>query len=68
VIIRQIGRFASVRSLARLFLSPSKKRGTAPPSIESHDRELDRGQLEALIVRQQTTIDEITLLPLTGKP
>ena len=48
--------------LAHLFLSPSKKSATAPPSLTSEKAQLEVGQLKALLAQQQAAMDEINLL------
>jgi hypothetical protein len=55
--------------LANLFLSPAKKKSSAPQQATVENTPaLDIGQLQALMTQQQTAIDEINLLLVTGQP
>jgi voltage-gated potassium channel Kch len=69
IIIIGVGIFGTFTGyLANLFLSPSKKQTSAPrPATAEDTPALDIGQLQALMTQQQTAIDEINQLLLTGQ-
>ena len=66
IIVVGVGIFGTFTGyLANLFLAPKKKAAAAPPPpVHDDARQLDVGQLKALIAQQQTAIDEINHLLL----
>jgi hypothetical protein len=70
IIIIGVGIFGTFTGyLANLFLTPSRKQAAAQPPDATHDpHQVNVGQLQALMAKQQTAIDEINLLLQADQP
>jgi hypothetical protein len=69
IIVVGVGIFGTFTGyLANLFLAPSKAPAAQQPRPIGDDGGLDVGQLQALMARQQTAIDEINVLLRADRP